>query len=344
MSKAKIAIIADIPNWSFDIIAQLLKKELSYKFDIDIFYCVNEFNKDLFSILEKTKQYDVIHFLARKLLMQFEDEEFRNKVEKSGYIYEEYMGQVVKKITTCVYDHLAINDHVVDYTKIYRLYSKEYIVCSKKLDEIYSNISNCPKPWAEIRDTIDTNLFIPENLERFEKQNIINRPLIIGWVGNSKWNRKSENDVDYKGLKTILEVAIRELQQEGYEIISHYADVNDRYRNSYEMQKYYSEIDIYICVSLIEGTPRPLLEAMSCGVPIITTDVGVANEVLGKMQKEYILPQRTVDELKEKIKYLYNNREILKQLSTENIKEGPKNSSKTTTDLYIKLFNNIIQN
>ena len=29
MSKNKIAIIADIPNWSFDIIAQLLKKELS---------------------------------------------------------------------------------------------------------------------------------------------------------------------------------------------------------------------------------------------------------------------------------------------------------------------------
>ena len=28
MNKNKIAIIADIPNWSFDIIAQLLKKEL----------------------------------------------------------------------------------------------------------------------------------------------------------------------------------------------------------------------------------------------------------------------------------------------------------------------------
>ena len=65
MDKKKIAIIADIPNWSFDIIAKLIKKELSYKYQIDIFYCVTDFNIDLFQILEKTKNYDVIHFLAR---------------------------------------------------------------------------------------------------------------------------------------------------------------------------------------------------------------------------------------------------------------------------------------
>ncbi len=342
--KSKIAIIADIPNWSFDIIAKLLKKELSNQYDIDIFYCVTDFNKDLFEILEVIKNYDVLHFLTRKLLLQFESEEFKMKLEEKGYNYEQYVSEITKKITTCVYDHLAIQEDGIDYIKIYRSYCKEYLVCSQKLYDIYNNIENCPKPWAEIRDTIDTELFVPSNLNRFEKENIINRPLIIGWVGNSKWNKKSENDIDYKGLKTILEVAIEELKKEGYEVIPYYADVNDRYRNAQEMQEYYSKIDIYVCVSLIEGTPRPLLEAMSCGVPIITTDVGIAQEVLGKKQKDFILEERNVKALKEKIKYLYHHRELLQELSQENIVEGKKNSSKSTIDLYIKLFESVTGN
>lgn len=340
--KKRIAIIADIPNWSFDIIAQLLKKELSDKYEIEIFYCVTDFEKNLFKILEATKEFDVIHFLTRKLLMQFEDEEFKKCVEEKGYSYEKYVKENVKKITTCVYDHLAINDEKIDYRKIYNLYCNEYLVCSKKLYEIYTNLEDCKKPFLEIRDTIDTNLFVPEKIERFNKENIQKRPLVIGWVGNSKWNKKTENDVDYKGLKTILEVTVQELRQEGTEIKTLYADVNEKYRTPAEMQKYYSEIDIYVCSALIEGTPRPLLEAMSCGVPIITTDVGVACEVLGEKQKQFIIQERSVKKLKEKIQYLNNHREKLKELSDENIVEGIKNSTKETKDDYIKLFNKII--
>ncbi len=341
--KKKIAIIADIPNWSFDIIAQLLKRELSDIYEIKIFYCVTDFKKDLFDILEATKEFDVIHFLARKLLMQFEEEEFKKRVEEKGYSYEEYVKQNVKKITTCVYDHLAINDEIIDYRKIYNLYCNQYLVCSKKIYDIYSSLENCKKPFSEIKDTIDTDLFVPENIERFNEENVQNRPLVIGWVGNSNWNKKSENDIDYKGLKTILEVAIKELKQEGNEIETLYADVNKKYRTPAEMQKYYSKIDIYVCASLIEGTPRPLLEAMSCGVPIITTDVGVACEVLGEKQKQFIMKERSVKELKEKIQYLNNHREQLRELSSENIIEGIKNSTKQTKDEYIRLFSQVIQ-
>ena len=135
----------------------------------------------------------------------------------------------------------------------------------------------------------------------------------------------------------------KELKEEGYNICSHYADVNDKYRNSSEMQKYYSEIDIYICVSLIEGTPRPVLESMCCGVPIITTDVGVVREVLGEKQKTFILEERSVKCLKEQIKKIYSNRAILKELSMENLEEGKKNSSKTTVKKYVELFDSIIE-
>ena len=85
-----------------------------------------------------------------------------------------------------------------------------------------------------------------------------------------------------------------------------------------------------------------MLESMCCGVPIITTDVGIVYEVLGNKQKEFIIKDRSVEALKEKIIFLYNNRSVLKKLSDENIKEGKKNSSKTTINKYIELFDSII--
>ena len=93
------------------------------------------------------------------------------------------------------------------------------------------------------------------------------------------------------------------------------------------MPEYYSNIDVCVCASIHEGTPLPILEAMSCGVPIISTDVGIVSEAIGEKQREYIIGDRQNgknDEnikkvLKQKINKLYNNRHILKELSEENI-------------------------
>ena len=36
---------------------------------------------------------------------------------------------------------------------------------------------------------------------------------------------------------------------------------------------YYSAADIFVCTSLVESAPRVIVEAMACGLPIITTPV-----------------------------------------------------------------------
>jgi glycosyltransferase involved in cell wall biosynthesis len=67
---------------------------------------------------------------------------------------------------------------------------------------------------------------------------------------------------------------------------------------------------------------------MYCGVPVMTTDVGIVREALGEKQQEYIIGDRENGQndenikkiLKEKIINLYNNRNILKELSEENLK------------------------
>lgn len=47
-----------------------------------------------------------------------------------------------------------------------------------------------------------------------------------------------------------------------------------------DMPKIYNSADIFILPSLIEGHPKALLEAMSCAMPVVCTDVAGSNEIV----------------------------------------------------------------
>ncbi|HDX2677011.1 TPA: glycosyltransferase, partial [Escherichia coli] len=91
-----------------------------------------------------------------------------------------------------------------------------------------------------------------------------------------------------KGYHSLLKPAVEQLQSEGLNIELVLADRQLGFIPHDEMVKYYSQIDVYVCPSKIEGTPNPVLESMACGVPVISTDVGVVKDAFGEMQKEWI--------------------------------------------------------
>lgn len=51
--------------------------------------------------------------------------------------------------------------------------------------------------------------------------------------------------------------------------------------NPQKLSKYYSLADVFLLTSLSESVPLTLLESLSCGTPVVSTDVGIAREVLG---------------------------------------------------------------
>lgn len=87
------------------------------------------------------------------------------------------------------------------------------------------------------------------------------------------------------------------------------------------MPDYYSKIDVLVCTSKIEGTPNPVLEAMACGVPVISTDVGVVPQVFGELQKSFILEERSVQALSDAITRLISEPGLLAELSEENLRK-----------------------
>lgn len=339
MLKKKIALVVDIENWAFDIEAKLLKKKLIDYYDIDVFCASNEkYNNDLYLILEDLKDYDLIHFFWRKLLIQLNNDELKNKLKENNIDYK-------NKLSTGIYDHLFVDEENINsYKNVFNEYVKSYYTCSKKLENIYNNISIYKKPWGTIHDTYDNNLYSGGDKLRYLNETN-NDPLIIGWVGNSEWNIKYQ---DFKGFHSILTPVLDELISEGYKIEKNYADKNIIFRTNEEMPEYYGQIDVCVIVSTLEGTPRPIIEGMASGVALITTDVGIACEVLGPKQKEFILGSRdngNNDEeirrnLKEKIKLIYNNRDILRELSKENYEYAKNNDIDHLYLEYKKYFDN----
>lgn len=337
-----IAMIVDVKNWAFDIQANLIKNSLKDDFKIDIFYSKDEpYNEDIVKILEDVKNYDVIHFFWRKTILPICSSEVQEKLRERNINIEE----LKKKFSTGIYDHLFLEEDT--YNQLLNEFCKKYVTSSKKLYDIYYQNKKIKNPYMILGDTFDEKIFYPMNEKRFKENKQI---LVVGWVGNSSWNNKlldnNKKAIDFKGFHTVLTPVIQELKNEGYNIETYYADKNTNFIPNNKMCYYYSKIDVYICVSITEGTPRPLIEAMGCGVPIITTDIGVAKEYFGTKQKEYIISERKIGEsdykvkkeLKEKIAQLYNNKEKLEELSKENYMMSKEINNSCYKEKYKKYF------
>lgn len=335
MEKKKIAFIIDSENWAFDNIARNIKNNLN-QYEIDIIPG-RIFEGNMLRLFLFCEDYDLIHFFWRGYLSLINTESMIYHAEnilkmsleefKQKYVYN-------KKITFGVCDHLYLDGKEKWRTEEILKFSSSYIVTSQKLYDIYSNFN--VKPTAIINDGVNLESYKPQNLDRLKNS----EKTTFGWVGNSKFKDFDGNN-DMKGVYGIIKPAIEELQQEGYNVELKLADVQVELIPQEKMPDFYNSIDVYLCASKTEGTPLTILEAMAMGLPIITTDVGIAKEIFGEKQKNYILKERTKECLKEKIKELITKNEF-EVLSKENI-ANIKNNDWTKISLkYNEFFEKIL--
>jgi glycosyltransferase involved in cell wall biosynthesis len=96
-------------------------------------------------------------------------------------------------------------------------------------------------------------------------------PLRVLWVGNPDSAHHGNN----KGFHSIIRPVVDSM--EGVELITATAENPIPH---HEMGGFYAQGDVLVCMSATEGGPLPVLEAMHCARPVISTPVGVVPEIL----------------------------------------------------------------
>lgn len=85
-------------------------------------------------------------------------------------------------------------------------------------------------------------------------------------------------------------------------------------RTDRDLNDFYSSIDVYVSTSLSESFGRTTCEAMSCGVPIIASEVGPAREIIEEGKNGYLYLPEDLTELISKITYFIRNPHKLKDM------------------------------
>lgn len=77
---------------------------------------------------------------------------------------------------------------------------------------------------------------------------------------------------------------------------------------------YYDVLDIYLITSRAEGGPKAILESMACAVPVVSTPVGMAPEIIIDKKNGLLTKTLEVPEISEKIEFLLNNDDLKSNL------------------------------
>ena len=197
--------------------------------------------------------------------------------------------------------------------------------------------------YVPVPNVVDTKLFIP-------KENNINRFTIV--------HVSSMND-GHKNISGMLEVA-KLLENEGINFSWNFIGGNENkfltllkklqfttakinfidHISQKDLSAYLQNAHIFVLFSNYENLPCVILEAFSCGLPVISTNVGGINEYFPK-NFGVLIEKGNKNQLLESIKKMYNqkktNENEMHKYAVKNFSE--KEIGNRFSDLYYKMLN-----
>lgn len=314
-ANARTLLVVDRPGWAFDRIAQQIVKAGSG--DVEIAYSVDMVDPPV-DILLRAHQYRRIHIFWRKLAFDLARPSVKKRFKsRSGIEIQEFQRKLrdSRVFSTSVYDHAWVEPgDLKTFQRAIEEYSLRVSVSSEKLLADYSTYGF--QGLVKLRDGVDARMFAPCT-SKAEAPKPSGEPFKVGWVGNSKWGAKHSRD--HKGFKTIVlpAIALAKETVPGLQLV-----VADRAGAEIEwndMPSFYSSIDALLVTSESEGTPNPALEAMASGGVVISTDVGIINEIAGPEQRRYTAVRREPVLFARAISELSANQNLVHRIGEENL-------------------------
>ncbi len=108
-----------------------------------------------------------------------------------------------------------------------------------------------------------------------------------------------------------------------------------------ELIRLYNESELFVFPSFYEGFGLPVLEAMACGTPIITSNLSSLPEVGGDAAL-YCDPY-DVGDIKEKMEMVLNNKELQKEMIEKGLARVKQFSWEKAAKEHLKIFDEVLQ-
>lgn len=149
----------------------------------------------------------------------------------------------------------------------------------------------------------------------FYKEHVKNEIPIITIIGAEQ--------SEFKRIKNILE-AIQKIKEKGYKVnlewITPVEPLNYKEKcivnpPQIEIGNVLRRTDIYICASMYESFCLPVLEAMTCGATVITTNNGGNMDFVENGKNALIIEKDNIDDIVNKVELLLQNEKLRKELS-----------------------------
>lgn len=281
--RLNVLLIVDVYGWAFDFDARAIKK-------------YSRHNCTIKSICEVTKEdigrYDVFYCMHPSLLNSIKNR-FNLSINRNLKNYcSGFASAPTEKFSTGLVIYPVPNDYSVDCIGCYSQESYEYVL---------KQVEGLNKKVYLLYNGIDTDIFKP----KVHSSN----DFVVGWVGNSTRLCKRT----YLLPRLSFPVKMKDSWGNQYFI---------KNRSQNDMVDFYHSINVLVSVSVAEGLPRPVLEAMACGLPIVATDAGAIPDFV---DGEWLVPKDAseeviVNEINKRLTLLKNNPKLRKEVGLRNLK------------------------
>lgn len=199
-----------------------------------------------------------------------------------------------------------------------------------------------------IPNGVDADIFkMSDKVLARQKLNLpLNKKIVLFLANDAKnnmwkgWKYTEEIIRKYKDDKNMLFVSV------GNHSV-HQDESNVKYLSHLEKKEdialYYSASDILLFTSIAENFPLVILEAMGCGLPIVSFDVGGVKEVVAHKENGYISKYKDTESLIEGMEYMLSlGCDQIKKISGSSSSKIRDSFSKTTmVNTYLNLYDEL---
>lgn len=198
----------------------------------------------------------------------------------------------------------------------------------EKLKEIYNKDSDV------IPNAVNDKVFYYEPHKENNKKTIT----VIG-----------AEEAKFKRIENILK-AIEIVKQHGYDIDIKWITPTEPTKNEIEAivnppQKVIGDTlrntDIYVCASMYESFCLPVLEAMTCGAAVITTNNGGNMDFVEDNKNALVIEKDSIEDIVSKTELLLNNEKLRSTIANNGVEKAKEYSWNITIDKIVKYYQEI---